>query len=453
MSLQGTVVRPVARSGTSPKRLSLHLPHGWPLIASFWLYPVWWAMGVPFLAFPVGAGLTILSMTRTRPRLMLPRWGGLWILFLAWTLVSAVSLRALDRAAAWGFRDLSYFGAFLVLLVLANMPAPRLPSSRIARMILALWVASVVGGVLGVLLPHVDFTSPTELVLPHGISHQPFIYSLVHPGFGELSSLYDVPRPRTLYSFSNEWGAAMGLLTPMALYSRTYIKTQWARTCFWTLLAVSVVPIVLSVNRGLWVSLAVAAVVVLVQAGRHGRAQVVAGLVLTGSISGTALWFSPLHTLIQSRVGLTNVGTRQTLATGAVDYATQSPLIGYGAPVQSDLATGGLSVGTHGQLWTLLVSHGIPGAILYVAFFSMVLLTFRHVSSNAWWLQATLVVLLIQLPIYNAVGVPVTVAMVAVILLMREETRMPPKSSKGIRSITVAAPAMVNPESEARRGP
>ena len=420
------------------------LQQGWLLPAAFVTYPLWWAVGLPFLAFPVMSTALLLTL-RGRFTFSAPRWSGLWLLFLAWTVVTTVTiLDQPDRLVAWMFRELSYVAAFLFLVAMTTLGV-RLSTARVARALYVFWALVVLGGVFSLAVPDLVFTSPLAHLLPPAAQSHPMIADMLRPSFSDTSFVYGVPRPSFLFQYTNEWAAALGVLTPAALYARRHLRTLWARRMFWVILAVSVVPIVVSVNRGLWVSLAAAALFVAVQSGLHGRVGILLGLIGSVAVAGAAAIYTPLATVIATRLSIENLTTRQTLIGGALDYASRSPVIGYGAPVQTQLDnTHGLSVGTHGQLWTLLVSHGVPGVAFYVLFFLAALVALRRVPAHGWWLQAAVVVLLVQLPFYNAVGVPLAVAMLCVGLLLREQL-----DARHDRAVVIPAPTFARPPAAA----
>jgi O-antigen ligase len=213
----------------------------------------------------------------------------------------------------------------------------------------------------------------------------------------------------------------MGVLLPLSIYGAHLVRRTWVRRLVWTLLAFSVVPIVISVNRGLWASVIVAMVVVTVRAALARRFALLGGVGAAAFVSGLLIAVTPLHDVIAHRLDRPNLSTRETLISGAIDLAQGSPLFGYGAPVESAVAdSNDVSVGTHGQVWTLLVSQGIPGAILYIGFFAVMLTLTWKLQGWALWPWAAIVVSLAQMPFYNALPVPLVLAMIAVALCWRE---------------------------------
>jgi O-antigen ligase len=59
--------------------------------------------------------------------------------------------------------------------------------------------------------------------------------------------------------------------------------------------------------------------------------------------------------------------SRQLNYTLSTQLAQASPWLGYGGTVQSQELNA--SIGTQGQLWTIMVSHGIPALVLFLLWF------------------------------------------------------------------------------------
>lgn len=400
----------------------VRLPIGWPLIALVHGYVLVWLLGLQEFAWPfIGLALGFWVVSHRR-MIVVPAGFGIWMLFLGWTVVSAVMLVGLDRIAAWGYRESMYFSATLLLLFFVNVSEKELPTRTISRMILSLWMVTIAGGYLGITFPDTQITSLAEVLLPESVRQIGFVISAVDPRLGSTAEFLGVPRPIMPFSYTNQWGAALGILTPLAMFARYDLRSRWAANGFWVLLLASVVPVIVSVNRGLWVSLCAVAVLFLLRSGLGGRfATTVVGLVVL-TAGAAIVWFTPLRDVVIGRLETPNTGTRETLAGAAVNLTAESPLIGFGAPVQETFMadTNDVSVGTHGQLWTLLVSHGIPGAAFFIGFFLIRALAALQASARGWWAAIAIFVFLIQMPFYNALPVPLMLAMIAIALCMRD---------------------------------
>lgn len=405
----------------APRRIS-GIAIGWPLWCVVGGYPIAWILGLRLVVWPLVAVLLVFWMLRnSSTNLVVPRCVVVWVAFVGWTLISVLTVHSANRLMAWGYRESLYLTALVVLVFCVNVTPREVPTWRFARAFAQLFTWTVLLGTLGLLMPDLNLTTPTELVLPQSLSHIDFIATQVQANMGVTATAIDAVRPAAPYGYTNEWGAALGMLWPLAMYSTSYVRTRRARLWLRLMLAFSIVPVIISVNRGLWVSLIVALAVVVIRAGisRHVRTTITAFVVAAGAAA--VILLTPLSDVISNRLGHENLSTRETLASGAVELTRQSPLFGYGAPQTVSVANSNdVAVGTHGQIYTLLVSHGIPGAVFYIAFFLAALYVTRKVSGPAVWAWAAIVVCLVQLPFYNSIPVPLVLAMMATACCLRE---------------------------------
>ena len=105
----------------------------------------------------------------------------------------------------------------------------------------------------------------------------------------------------------------------------------------------------------------------------------------------------------------------------AFDRTLDSPLLGYGGPRPSEVRENAPDVGTQGQLWMVLFSHGFPAAALFVGWFAYAFArTWRTRSSLGFWCHVTLLIGLLQMPVYGLLPVQIHVLMVAAALALRE---------------------------------
>jgi len=80
------------------------------------------------------------------------------------------------------------------------------------------------------------------------------------------------------------------------------------------------------------------------------------------------------------------------------------------------------SVGTQGQLWLVLFSHGIPGMVLFVWWFLYQLWKMRAVSEPvAFWCHIMVFIAVVQLPVYGWLPAPMAIIMVGIGLAAREQ--------------------------------
>lgn len=401
-----------------------HLPAAWPFYGLVLGFPLWWALGFGAFVWQLFALPMLVHLVRRR-RVRLPAGFGVWAVFLLWVLGSGLSLTNEHHVVlAYLYRLSLYLSATVLLLFLFNLPAGRLSTRAAVTTMAFFWLIVVLGGYAGLLLPNVSFTSLTEVLLPKSLAANTFVHSMVHPGFSDTSTLlgFAVPRPKAPFNYTNEWGANLALLTPFYLVALGWLRRRWQQALGAAVLVLAAVPIVESLNRGLWLSLGVAGGYLAVRWALRGnvRALVIGGVAV--AIGLVILVFSPLGTVVNDRLFVTKANTqdRAALYQSATESALSSPLLGHGAPQPNTSNTTGPSVGTHGELWTLAVSQGVPGALLFIGFLGYQVGRSRRCSTRMLWLHAVVLIGLIQLPFYNSLPAQLHIVMVAVVLCQRD---------------------------------
>jgi hypothetical protein len=79
-------------------------------------------------------------------------------------------------------------------------------------------------------------------------------------------------------------------------------------------------------------------------------------------------------------------------------------------------------VGTQGQFWLVLYSHGIPGAFLFPAFLVFALGRSRRTRSNiGLWCHVCILVAVVQMPFYGLLAAQLHVIMVAIAIVERDK--------------------------------
>lgn len=448
--------RPSALIGRDPERVELNvgksqrrswrLQPGWPLIVSFAGIPLWWVLGLIQVVFVLMAVPMIVYLARSR-MVRTPRGLGIWLLFLVWLLggiftmqvaaPSTIANQSLGRYVVFGYRGLWYVIGTIALLYVLNTKS-FLSTQRICQALGWMFVALVAGGLLGVLVPTLEFPSALEIILPNVISSNGFVSSLIHPQVAQIQDFlgYIEPRPSAPFAFSNEWGLNLAVTLPFFVVSwwRRGGVYRWAMP---VVLAMATIPIISSLNRGLWLALVVIVLYLAVRSAVAGRLSVLIGLVIAVCIAGLLIATSPLGGLLQDRINTphSNEG-RTNLSLLSVQSALEgSPVIGFGSTrdVEGNFNSiaGGASdrcprcspppLGTQGQLWLVLFGAGAVGLILYCGFFAIQFLrNIRSRSPFSLASQCALIALLVTMPVYNAVGTAVFVALVAVGVMGRE---------------------------------
>ncbi|MCB1040289.1 MAG: hypothetical protein KDA94_12310 [Acidimicrobiales bacterium] len=377
-------------------------------------WPIWSiTAGMP-LAFLVGVhgfvwalpglvlGARILADRDVRfPRTTLPL-----ITFLGWAFLSALMIGTGSGYLLFAYRWLLFAGALATLVWLANVPVARVPSELIVDWLATLFIMLVVCGYLGVALPHFVQKSPFQLLLgPAG--NVGFVDEISRWRFAETQGFlgYQVARPSAPFNATNGWGAAIGILSPFFVRSWLVQPDRSRRRWGYLIGAAAIYPVVMSINRGLWISVGVGLVYFAARKALRGRFAAIG--VLVGALVAVAalLLLTPAGGLVGDKLAKSGKSneSRSTLYEEAFQGAKDSPLIGNGAPRRAvDAPVGMPPIGTHGLLWYLMFVHGFVGLILFLAWLILeVLRSGRVRTADGWWSHLALVIGLVQVPFYG----------------------------------------------------
>jgi hypothetical protein len=426
----------------------------WPVTALLAGYPLWWALGVSdymfaILAVPMAARMWAWGRRGDR-KIRVPPGFGLWALFLLVMLASIVMLPVAapgtvpspvsNRLISYSIRAASYLGVTVLLLYAGNLTERELSRRRLAWLLGLVAIYATVGGVGGVLLPHLKFTSPLALLVPQRLlQNNLLLQAMLHPGLAQVQSVLGTAqgRPNAPFVYTNEWGNCLALLLPWLLVGWWCYGTRRQRKIAMAALAVVLVPIVYSLNRGLWLGLLCAVVYLAVRLAARGRVALLGGLLGTFTLAAVIVVASPLQSLISQRLshGKSNM-VRASLSVAATRDALASPLLGYGdtrhqqGSVQSIAVgrsakcqqCGEVTIGGNGQLWLLLICTGFLGAALYLGFFAFGAWHYWR-DPTPYGMAGVLVLLLtfVFMVAYSAVGAPLGFSMLAYALLWRND--------------------------------
>ncbi|WP_299520869.1 hypothetical protein [uncultured Serinicoccus sp.] len=416
-----------------------------PLVIAFVGAPVWWLLGLFQAMFFVAAAMMVLKLARMRD-VLLPRLMAVWLIYLLWVLGGVLTLQvdapgavpgeSMGRYLTFSYRYVWLVAGAVFLLYIANTPRS-LASETIRRALSWFFVVLVGGGLLGLLLPTVDFPSLLEALLPRRVAQIPLAQEIIHPSTAQVQSILGEPQPRPSapFPYTNEWGMAMAVTLPFFVYTWWRIGPR-RRVAMIIILAISAVPIVDSLNRGLWLSLAIVAVFVALRSAFLGSPRTFFVFLALGVVTALVLVTSPLGTTVQERFATPHSDEgRAELSLHTVNSALEgSPVIGFGTT--RDVAgnfnsiAGGASVvcpgcepppmGTHGQAWFLIFTTGIGGLLLYLTLVGGYFV--RHLRSrapDAGPPLAALLTALVTMPIYNSTGVSLLIVFTSLGLLAR----------------------------------
>jgi hypothetical protein len=446
------------RPGTPRKRnAGLLARHpAWPITALIVGYPLWWALGIGdfmwvVLAIPMASRMLAWHVHGSR-RLRLPPGFGLWLLFLLWAVAGGVMLGVtapgtiaspvLHRVLSYADRNLSYLGITVLLLYAGNLTERELPRRRLAWMLGILAIAATVLGLAGMVKPHLQLHSPFLHLLPASAQANAFIQASMHPGLAQVQNVFGSGgrgRPKAPFDYTNTWAECLSITMPWLLVA-CQGATRRRRVLCWSIAAVALVPLIYSLNRGVWLGVGLSAVYIAVRLAARGKT-VLLGAVCAGlALVAVLVAVSPLQNIISERLQHGDSDKiRSNLSLLAVRDAAASPVLGYGDTRQemgspTSIAVGPTAkcptcgqdeVGSTGQLWLLLVCNGFIGALLYIGFFGYGAWRFRR-DITPYGMVAVLVIglSLMYMFFYDAVPAPLGLTMLAYALGWRNESHL-----------------------------
>ncbi|MGA8210922.1 MAG: O-antigen ligase family protein [Nocardioidaceae bacterium] len=409
------------RSGPAP---AARLP-SWPVTMLFALYPLWWLLGVADVIWVVAAVAMALYLRRARA-VRAPRGFGLWLLFLAWAAASMVMTRSVGDLLGFGYRYAIYLSATALFVYVYN--ARRALGPRfVAGILTCWWLITVAGGFLGLLLPTVVVRTPMSHLLSASLQANELVSAMVVRRFAQFNpdSYFAVgPRPSAPFLYTNNWGNVYSLLLPFVVLYLLQVRRERRRfTALLVMLPVSAVPAVLTLNRGMFLGVAIALVYVGLRLALRRNLKAILTLALVAVVGIGAYSVLPAQEGLQSRLGgETNSNTdRSSLYIQALGLVPHSPVLGYGGPQPAD-PPGSAPVGTQGQVWLLLVSHGPIAALCFVGFFALAFWRIRRRADPLGIACATtLLVGTVELGYYGVVPNGLPLMMIAAAVGLRGE--------------------------------
>ncbi|MGZ4642679.1 MAG: O-antigen ligase family protein [Blastococcus sp.] len=421
---------------------------GWPLTALLMLYPLWWALGMGTLILFVLPVPMVVHLWRSRP-IATPPGFGLWLLFLFWLLASTIMLPAnppgtlpntvSSRLLSVGFALAGYLAATVILLYAGNLTEREFPRRKLVRQLGFFFIVCLGGGLLGTFAPTFGFTSLVERLLPQRIASNGFVSSLVHPAASQLQDVlgFSSPRPSAPFGYTNTWGNCLALLIGWFVVAWLHKAGGPRRLVGLVLLALSAIPIVYSLNRGLWIGLGLIVAFMALRLAMRGHIALLGGVIVGLVLVGTLVAVSPLATIIQERFDNPKSNAiRAFTLDRTLEVFQYSPVLGFGGPraalgssnsiaIGADAKCprcGNPTLGSNGQLWLLLIAQGAGGAALYVGFFLRSLWAYRRDPTPIG--DAGLLALALPLFfmfVYNALTMPLVISFLSIALLWRNQ--------------------------------
>jgi polysaccharide biosynthesis protein PslJ len=295
----------------------------------------------------------------------------------------------------------------------------------------------VAGGFLGTYFPRFAFSSPLETMISPGLRSDPYISALIHPNAAQLQAVLggESGRAAAPWGYTNYWANNFSLLLIWFVVGWGICTAPRRQVTCWLLVAASLVPVVYSLNRGLWIGLAFTVLVIAVRLLLRGKILVLAGVAAVVAIGTGVFAFTPLRDVYGSRLQHpASNAIRLFLTKAAINGANESPVLGWGGTrrtVGSNRSItigrtpdcplcGQFAIGSNGQLWTVLFNQGYVGAAFFLGFFGMTVWTYRRdksVVSQAGVIAVALT--FVYMLFYSSLPSALTITMISVALLWR----------------------------------
>lgn len=396
----------------------------WPLTLSFAGFPLWWLLGPGEFAWVPFAGVMALYLGRQR-RVRVPKWFGIWLLFLAWLVFSGIGVDSPGRMLGFVYRAARYVGATIFFIYVYNARTT-LTARYVAGILTVFWLVVTVGGYAGLFFPLFQVKTALSFVMPASLASNELVGEMIIrrvTQFDPHAFSATTPRPSAPFLYTNGWGNAYSLLMPIVLAYLSMVRRE--RKFWWLLLAVpaSAVPALLTLNRGMFLGLAVAFVYAAVRFTLLGRIRAVVSLAAVVAVLALVAVQLPVAQSLADRLATSSTTQdRYSLYVETFRRTLESPLFGFGAPRPS-VQAGLPSAGTQGQIWMLMFSHGFPAVALFFGWLTAVFLqTLRQRSVVGIAANTTLLVLMVESLYYGVVPVGLTIALLVAAVALRPPT-------------------------------
>ena len=344
-------------------------------------YPVLWVLGLAYFMWPLLAIGFVLAVAGRRPVRVSPGFG-IWVLFLIWMLASAIELSSHQRYLLFSWRAVIYLTATALFLWVYNAAKDELPADAVARALTVFFAVAVFCGVLGVIDPTASMDSLAQHLLPRSWLSNTTAYAYVHPALAQIQFKalgHPIGRPMAPLRIHESVGRHGRGAHAVRGTHHAEVATRRETSCVGrTARALGGsdrrLPQPWTVDRASGVALVYACV----RLAAIGYRRQLAVALMAVAVSAVGVAISPLGGIVQGRVGSehSSNSSRASLYQQSFSGVASSPLLGYGSPQPSTSGgTGEARVGTQGQFYLILVSHGIPGIVFYLGWF---VFTFLH---------------------------------------------------------------------------
>lgn len=394
----------------------------WPVLVLLWGYPLFWALGL--LAFAqVLVAIPMLAFLIMRWRVTLVPGVLPWLGFALWMLPASLMIDQFGRLVGLGVRFSQFLALAIMMIYIVNARSA-LSVRRVLHGLTFIWLFVIVGGYLGMLFPDVRLNLTIGRLLPDVLTANDYVRDLVFPPLAEIQTPWGVTepfnRPSAPFAYTNGWGAAIAVLTPIALATALGHDTVRSKILISVGIIASIPPAVATTNRGLIVGIAAAIVYVVARLTLRGAwLALVRLLALTACCIVLLQAFGLMEQVNLRQESVDTAAGRSALYVEAWQRTLQSPLLGYGAPRPSTWSE--ISVGTQGAIWNAMFCFGFVGLLLFIVMLvGSAVRTFDAPNASTLWLHASVVVTCL-LSIFYGLDRQLVFIGIAVAVMLREK--------------------------------
>jgi O-antigen ligase len=216
----------------------------------------------------------------------------------------------------------------------------------------------------------IQWATPVEHLLPQGLLRNAFVYDSTHATVAGPRAYHGlgIYRPKPFFAYTNQWGATFALALPFGIGALEMVRSQLWRRVLMIILLLSIAPLIAGLNRGSWLSSAAVVGYAFLLLAIRRKAKIFGYMLLGGVLLVGVVYLTGLQSTVTYRLESAQSNQSRALNYALSTQLTQaSPWLGYGGTVQSSELNA--SIGTQGQLWTIMVSHGIPALIMFLLWF------------------------------------------------------------------------------------
>lgn len=409
----------------------------WIPYAIFLSLPLWWALGMDMFIWPLLVLPMAWALVVNRRNIRVPGGFYLWLLFLIWAALSAITLVDVStvKLVAFAWRFSLYFSVTIVFIYFYNA-SPENLSRRVISSTTVYWTLFTLAGYAGVVFPLLAYESPMTHFVPSWLSENKFVQDAVIERELARINWFHLPRPNAGFPYTNQWGSAFALILPFVAASYALSSSNLKKTFLVIVLGLAAVPLTFSLNRGAWLSAGIGLIYAIALGLSRKEPRITWAATIPILMLGGMVLLTPLKEVVTTGVkykGGSN-NTRLMLYEESARAAMNAPLFGHGTPGASDSGmnvdvkdtdtqekSSHPSVGTHGQIWLVLYSQGFVGLSLFLGWLAyLVLKTRRAVSIPGVFSHVVVVIGVMQMAVYELTGTRLAIVFIAATIALRE---------------------------------